>query len=109
MKEYFEYKTAEEAEQRLTEVGIPCSLLMDFEKMENHPHYLARECFMEWPILSGEKFKGTTIIPLFKNNPGQVWRGTPTTGLDNEEVLHDLGLSDDAIRALYEQKVIAKK
>lgn len=107
-KEYFASRTAAEAEYRLNEVGVPCSLIMNFEKMSTHSHYLARETFTEWDTLSGEKFKGTTVIPRFKNYPGQVWRGCPSIGLDNEEILHGLGLSDDAIQTLYDQKVISK-
>jgi L-carnitine CoA-transferase len=108
-KAYFASKTAAEAEQRLNEIGVPCSLIMNYEQISTHAHYQARQTFIEWETLSGEKFTGTNIIPRFKNNPGKVWRGCPERGLDNEVVLHRLGLSDEEIQELYNQKVIFKK
>lgn len=103
-KEYFASKTAAEAEQRLNEIGVPCSQIMDYEQMATNSHYLARETFTQWDNLIGEKFKGTAVIPRFKNNPGKVWRGCPpTSGYDNEEILRGLGLSDDQIEILYNQ------
>ncbi len=108
-KEYLASKTAEEAEKRLSEIGVPCSLIMNYEQMLTNSHYLARETITEWDTQFGEKFKGTTIVPLFKNHPGQVWRGCPPTGYDNELVLRKAGFSDEQIQELYEKKVISKK
>ncbi len=107
--EYFSQRTAEEVEKRFSEVGVPCCRIMEYEQMIDNSHYLARGTFTEWDILDGSKFKGINIVPRFKNSPGQIWRGCPSTGLDNEAVLSEIGLSDEQISALYEKKVIDRK
>ena len=68
---------------------------MTIEEMVNHPHYLARENFIEWENVEGKKIKGPNIFPKFKKNPGQVWRPMPTLGMDTEDKLTDLGYSTE--------------
>ncbi len=109
LKAYLSTRTAEEVDKRFSSIGIPCSIIMDYEQMLNHPHYIAREVFTEWDALDGNKLKGINVFPRFKNNPGQIWRGAPSTGFDNEDVLSGLGLSDEDIKMLYEKKVIEKR
>jgi L-carnitine CoA-transferase len=52
--------------------------------------------------------KGINTIPKFKNNPGQIYRGGPTYGMDNEDILRELGYSDDDTAKMYETGVIKK-
>lgn len=100
---------AEEVEDMFNENNIPCSRVMDFSMVENHPQYEARNVFTEWEKIDGEKHKGVNVIPKFKNRPGQIWRGMPIQGMDNSDVLDDLGYSEEEINQLYENKVLAKK
>jgi len=88
---------------------LPVNMVMTYDKMVKHPHYLARETVLEWydPI-ADEKVKGIGIVPKFKNNPGQIFRGSPTYGMDNEDVLSDLGYSEEEIKSLYEKEIIKK-
>lgn len=109
IRDYCASKTAQEVENRFAEIGAPCSLIMDIENMADHPHYIARETFTEWTTIGNKKFKGVNIVPRFKNNPGNIWRGCPSTGFDNEDILSELGFSAEEIGMLYEKKIIMKK
>lgn len=108
IKEYCSGKTADEVEQELNDIGVPCSKIMDYESAVNHPHYQARNVFVEWEKVDGKKVKGVNVFPKFKNNPGRIWRGAPGIGMDNEDILAELGLSPDEILKLYDKKVITK-
>jgi L-carnitine CoA-transferase len=109
LEEYCAVRTVEEAEAELIDAGVPCSAIMDYEMAVTHPHYQAREVFIEWETMSGERIKGINVFPKFKHNPGKVWRAMPGIGMDNEEILSSLGLSDGEIQNLYEKKVIVKR
>lgn len=108
LEEYLMTKTVEEAEEELVNNGIPCSPIMTYQKATENPHYIARENFIEWEEPNGGKFKGINIVPKFKQHPGQVWRGAPNPGVDNEDILHDAGLSDEEIKDLYDKGIIKK-
>lgn len=100
--------TALEVENILVNAGVTCSRIMDYEMAEDHPHYMARETITEWDAVDGRRLKGINIIPKLKNNPGQIWRGCPTTGMDNEDILEEAGFTADEIKAFYDNKIIRK-
>ena len=108
VQEFFDSRTLEEAERDLVKAGIPCSPVMNYEMMENHHHYQAREVFVEWDNPIGMTVKGPAPLPKLKNNPGQIWRGYPTFGMDNDDILIELGYSLEEIAKLYENETIAK-
>lgn len=108
IQEFCDTHTAAEVEEMLASHGVPCSRVMTYATAVNHPHYLAREVFLEWNKVNGEPIKGVNIFPKLKNKPGQVWRGAPTVGMDNEDILTDLGLSEAEIVHLYDNKIIRK-
>lgn len=109
-REFCQSHTAEEVDRILNENNIPCSVVMTYDMMLNHPHYQARETITEWydPI-TNRMVKGAGLIPKFKNNPSQIYCGGSTYGMDNEDVLTELGYSEDEIQKLYETKTIKKK
>ena len=49
------------------------------------------------------------IVPKLKNNPGQIWRGMPLVGADNEDILAELGATPEQIAALYDEKLLKKE
>ncbi|MWR75571.1 carnitine CoA-transferase, partial [Escherichia coli] len=38
--------------------------------------------------------------PKFKNNPGQIWRGMPSHGMDTAAILKNIGYSENDIQEL---------
>lgn len=101
--------TLEENMKIFNDANLPINMVMTYDKMAQHSQYLARETIQEWydPI-GDENIKGIGVVPKFKNNPGQIFRGSPTYGMDNEDVLADLGYTPEEIKNLYEAEVINK-
>lgn len=108
VRELCDNNDAEEVERILCGIGVPCSRVMTYEMAETHPHYIARNTISEWEAVDGRKLKGVALVPKVANNPGQIWRGCPTTGMDNDDILADLGYDQEKIAALYEGGVIRK-
>jgi len=106
---YCASKSALEVDDELNKAGIPCSVIMDYQMALKDPHYQARKVFMDWNTIDGRTIKGVNVIPKLKNNPGRVWRGAPTIGMDNDDILSDIGYTKEKINELYVKKVIIKK
>lgn len=107
--EYCAQHTAEEVEKEMNEYGIPCSRVMRFEDMLTHPHYLARESITHWETKDGTQVIGSNVVPKCKNNPGRIWRGCPNKGQDNNDILADLGYSEEEIKELNEKQIVTYK
>lgn len=99
-------RTSEEAEKAFQDAGVPCSRIMTYQAIEEHPQYAARDSIIEWDAVDGRRLKGPGIFPKMKNTENQIWRGCPTTGMDNEDILQEIGLSLDEIESLYEQGLL---
>ncbi|MDR1069892.1 MAG: CoA transferase [Gracilibacteraceae bacterium] len=109
MSAYCAAHTAEEVNEALNALQIPCSAVMTYEMMKNHPHYLARGTFTSWLDPGTEKeVLGVNAIPFFKNNPSRIYRGGPRYGEDNEDILQELEYGAADIARLYETGVINK-
>ena len=108
VKELCNTHDAIEVENILCGMGVPCSRVMTYEMMETQPHYVARHTIKEWDAVDGRHLKGVALVPAVTNNPGQIWRGCPTIGMDNEDILSDLGYDKAEIAKLYESGVIRK-
>ena len=77
---------------------------------ERDPHYQARESFTQWKnSFDDETVRGVDVVPRLKNNPGQIWRGMPLVGADNEDILEELGASPEEVAALYDEKLLKKE
>lgn len=107
--EFCQSHTAEEVETILNKAQVPCSRIMTYQMMLEDPHYQARNTIVEWyDPNTNRTIKGIGVIPKFKNNPGQIFRGGPTYGMDNEDVLSELGFSEEEIKTFYEKGIIKK-
>lgn len=98
--------TAKEVEDALGELGVPCSRIMDYEMAAEHPHYIARNTFMEWDAVDGRRLKGVSPMPKISNNPQQIWRGCPTPGMDTDDILRDLGYDEERISQLHSEGIL---
>ncbi len=95
-------RTAQEVEDVLAEHQIPCSRLMDYATARTNPQYVARGVFTEWTAADGvTQVPGVKVVPELRRHPGQVWRGAPTVGMDNDDILGELGITDAQRDGLY--------
>jgi len=108
--EFLSIHTAAEIEQIFAAAGVPCSRLMDYQAARTHPHYLARGVITEWLATDGHtRIPGVKVVPEVAGHPGQVWRGAPTVGMDNDEILADLGISDQLREQLYADGQLSRR
>jgi len=106
LQKYFDTHTALEAETELSGMGCSCSRSMTYKMMEEDAHYKAREVFVEWENVHGEKIRGVAPLPRYKNNPALIWRGCPSIGMDNDDILEEVGYTPEQVAALYEKKIL---
>lgn len=74
--------------------------VLTIPELESNPQYIARESLTTWNTIDGRTYKGPNVMPKFKNNPGQIWRGMPTHGMDTAAILASIGYSDADIETL---------
>lgn len=110
MDDFCMARTAEQVEKEFNALKIPCSVIMTYEMMANNPHYIARGTLTSWydPIKERE-LKGVNAIPFFKNSPSRIFRGGPLYGMDNEDILDELGYSSEEIAELYQKETVKNK
>lgn len=101
---YCDQYTAAEVEAKLLEAGVPCTRINTLGDTLDHPFFKARGMYTEWDSTHDEKIKGPRVVPVLKNNPGQIWRGMPLLGQDNDDILEELGFSKEYAQSLYDSK-----
>ena len=89
--------------KRLSELNIASAKVLTIPELEDNPQYIARESITEWQTMNGETCKGPNVMPKFKNNPGKIWRGMPSHGMDTDAILKNIGYSDEQIRELVDK------
>ena len=86
--------------ERFAELNIACAKVLTVPELESNPQYVARESITQWQTMDGRTCKGPNIMPKFKNNPGQIWRGMPSHGMDTAAILKNIGYSENDIQEL---------
>ena len=110
LERYVSSHTAQEVEAAFCAARVPCSRLMDYEQAKVNPQYMAREVFTTWTAADGKTLiPGVNVMPKLARNPGRIWRGAPNVGMDNEDILSQLGYSDGEIKEMYEQGILDRK
>lgn len=106
LEKYIASVPAAVAEKELLAHSIPCSRIMTYKDILETEHWKMRKSMTTWQSNHGFDMKGVSPMPHMANRPGQVWRAAPGLGMDNDEILHELGYSDEEIAQLYENGVI---
>ena len=102
-------RTREALERLGREHDVAISRVYDIADIARDRHYREREMFLEWNDPVAGRVKGPGVAPKFSRTPGQVWRGAPWLGQDNDRVFGDwLGLSEEERRRLRHEKVIGE-
>ena len=105
LDEYLATKPYEEALARFAELNIASAKVLTIPELESNPQYIARESLTTWNTIDGRTYKGPNVMPKFKNNPGQIWRGMPTHGMDTAAILASIGYSDADIETLVAKRL----
>ena len=92
--------TIAEVQARFAELNIACAKVLTIPELEGNPQYVARESITQWQTMDGRTCKGPNIMPKFKNNPGKIWRGMPSHGMDTAAILKNIGYSEADINEL---------
>lgn len=99
---------AAEAEAKLSAAGAACSVVLKHADMATNPQYVARESLTKMQTKMGYDIVVPNVAPKAKNNPGEIFRPCPCIGDDNEDILRDLGFSEDEINGFNEAKILVK-
>lgn len=109
LADYIGSVPAAEAEKELLAHSVPCTRIMTYEDVLNTEHWKMRGSFTTYRSNHGFDIKSVAPMPQMANRPGQVWRAAPSMGMDNEEILGELGYSEEEIARLSENGVINKR
>lgn len=106
LAQWCQTNTAKDIIETLEAERVPVGPIYNVEDMLNCEHYNARGMFEQVEI-DGKLLKIPAIIPKLKSTPGKTtWPG-PSLGSHNDEVFKDiLGLEEQQLQSLREQKVI---
>lgn len=107
VRDFCARRSAEEVNDALNSINVPCSVIMTFEMMRDNAQYQTRQTITTWddPVF-GKGVEGVNIVPSFARNPGRIFRGGPTYGMDNDDILAELGFGESDIASLYRKGVI---
>lgn len=106
LEAYLAEKNVADAEREMLAANIPVSRINTWKEVEADPHVQARGDIIEWESVKGTKMRAVCPLPKFKNNPGEVWGPCPAFGQHNDEILGELGYTEDQIKDLYGEGVI---
>lgn len=103
LDEWLAKKPITDVLKRLSELNIASAKVLTIPELEDNPQYVARESITQWQTMNGETCKGPNVMPKFKNNPGKIWRGMPSHGMDTSAILKNIGYDEEQIRGLVDK------
>lgn len=108
MQEYVSTHTVDEVEAAMMAAQIPNQRVYELEDCAADPQWQARETLTEWddPMLG--HVKGLGFTSKFKRNPSELWRGAPLFGMDNRDILRDLGYTDEQVQDFYDRGIVGE-
>jgi len=105
--EYLSTRTADEAQREMLAAGLTVQKVNTLGDMDEDPHVKMRGTVQEWTNFKGAKVRAVAGVPKFTRHPAKNWRPAPYVGMDNEEILGELGYTPEQIRALYDNRVLS--
>ncbi|MDM5334078.1 CaiB/BaiF CoA-transferase family protein [Ureibacillus composti] len=91
----------------LNDNGIPAGAIYSIEDIVVDPQYQARNMIVEAPHPELGTLKVPGIIPKLSKTPGEIkWLGAKEIGAFNDEVLKEIGLTDEQIQQLVDKGII---
>ena len=107
LDEIFRTRTAESWTAVLRSAGIPCSLILDFDEVVEHPQAVFREMFPWIAHPTAGRYRATGSPVKMSETPGKPSTGAPLLGQDTAAVLAKvLGMDAEEIERLKARQVI---
>lgn len=106
LQSIFETRDSEHWLDGCYKAGIPSGKINSIEQVFNHPQVLARDMLVEIEHPMAGMLKMAGIPYELSASPASIRLAPPTLGQHTDEVLRDLGRTDEEIRRLHESGVI---
>jgi formyl-CoA transferase len=90
----------------LEEAKVPAGKIYTAADIAHDPHFIARQMILNQVDSDGDQLLVPGIVPKLSRTPGNIHRVSPSIGQDNEQVLKDIGLSEEQISAMYARGII---
>ena len=99
-------RSGEEWLKIITDAGVPCGPIYTIDKVFADPQVLYRQMLKELDHPKAGKVRITGIPVKLSDTPGEVETAPPVLGQHTEEILNELGYSDQEVEKLRQEKVV---
>ena len=98
--------TVDEVLTALDKASVPAGRIYTVADIAADPHYRAREMIQQVQMDDGSTLDVPGIVPKLSRTPGSHRRNAPRKGQDTDDVLREMGLSNDQIQQLKAQGIV---
>jgi crotonobetainyl-CoA:carnitine CoA-transferase CaiB-like acyl-CoA transferase len=106
LAQVFATATVNEWVTRLSAQGVPCTSVNSIDKVVKDEQVAARDMIVEIEHPTAGTIRMAGLPVKLSATPGSVRRHAPLLGEHSAEVLHELGLSEERVRALVGKGII---
>jgi formyl-CoA transferase len=100
-------RTVASALEVLTAAGVPAGKVYTAKDISEDPHYRERDMILRQVTRDGDAIDVPGIVPKLMGTPGSIRSSAPKLGDDTNEVLRQIGLSDQEISDLRAKGAVA--
>jgi len=99
-------RNGEEWLKIITDAGVPCGPIYTIDKIFADPQVLYRQMLKELDHPKAGKVRVTGIPVKLSDTPGEVETAPPVLGQHTQEILNELGYSDQDVEKLRQEKIV---
>ena len=107
MSKWCAERTSKEAIEELDKARIPVGEVLKANQVVNEPHIAARGLFQKVPYPKTKDSVPIVVSPLeLSENPGEIKTRAPLLGEHTNQILEELGYSDEEITNLRDKRIV---